>query len=339
MFLIRSVRPKDYRDLLGLSRELNTVNLPSRPADIKKMIERAVQSFAGELKKDKPHAQYLFVLEDVNKGRVIGTSKIFAQHGSPRKPHLYFQVMKERVRSKTLGVHFLRKFYRFRADTHGYTEIGGLVLHPEYRAHPLKLGKQLSYIRFLFMAAHPGFFKKKVIAELLPPIHRGIGSTLYNFYGYKLTRLPYRKADLLSYKNKEFILKLFPKSDLYYDVLPPEVQKDIERTGSGSTLARRLLSKIGFHYANQVDPFDGGPYDVAPLKEIEVIRRTRRRIFGGVQPVRSSRKLLVMTEEKGFVRALLTPAVEKKGKVFLPGPSAELLRVKVGKQVYTDSWS
>src|SRR5215471_17691731 len=179
MFLIRSVRKKDYRDLLKLARELNTVNLPHQPADIKKMIHRSIESFAGKLKEDKAHAQYLFVLEDTEKGRVVGTSKIFARHGSPRKPHLYFQVMHEKVRSKTLGLQFLRKFYRFRSDPRGYTEIGGLVLNPVYRSHAEKLGKQLSYVRFLFMAAHPGFFKMKVIAELLPPLHREIGSTLY----------------------------------------------------------------------------------------------------------------------------------------------------------------
>src|SRR5262245_2031430 len=274
MFLIRSVRPKDYHDLLGLSRELNTVNLPTRPADIKKMIGRSVESFAGEFAHDKPHAQYLFVMEDGVTGRVIGTSKIFAQHGTPRKPHLYFQVMQEEVRSKTLNLHFNRKFYRLKSDPRGYTEIGGLVLHPRFRSRPEKLGTQLSYIRFLFMAAHPGFFKRKVIAELLPPIHRRVGSTLYNFYGYQLTRLPYRKADLLSYKNKEFILKLFPKNDLYFDILPPEVQSDVEKTGVGSSAARRLLRKMGFRYANQIDPFDGGPYDIARWEDIKAVQNT-----------------------------------------------------------------
>ncbi len=84
MFLIRSVRREDFSDLLRLSRELNTVNLPSRPRDIRKMIGRSVRSFAGEFKNDKPRAQYLFVLEDTEAGRVVGTSKIFAHHGTSR---------------------------------------------------------------------------------------------------------------------------------------------------------------------------------------------------------------------------------------------------------------
>lgn len=339
MFLLRSVTPADYRDLLALSRELNTVNLPSHPRDLKRMIARAVQSFAGELKRDKPHAQYLFVLEDTEKKRVIGASKIFAQHGSKKKPHLYFQVMHEKVRSKTLNLSFDRKFYRFKSDSRGYTEIGGLVLHPAYRSHRGKLGKQLSYLRFLFMAAHPAYFKKKVIAELLPPIHRGVGSTLYNFYGYPLTRLSYREADLLSYKNKEFILKLFPKSDLYYDILPPEVQRDIEKTGPGSAKARKLLRKIGFRYAEQVDPFDGGPYDVAPLREIEVVRHTERRVYGGSKREGRGRLVLAMSEGEREVRACVVSATIRKGEIFFPPSHAALLGLRAGKTVYTYPWS
>jgi arginine N-succinyltransferase len=336
MFLIRSVRMKDYRDLLKLARELNTVNLPHQPADIKKMIQRSIESFAGKLKDDKAHAQYLFVLEDTEKGRVVGTSRS-SPPWKPRKPFI-FQVMHEKVSSKTLSLQFLRKFYRFKSDTRGYTEIGGLVINPSYRSHPEKLGKQLSYVRFLFMAAHPGFFKKKVIAELLPPLHREIGSTLYNFYGYRLTRLPYRKADLLSYKNKEFILRLFPKNDLYFDILPPEVQKDIEKTGHGSTVARRLLSQVGFRYANQIDPFDGGPYDVARLKEIIVVRQTQPIRYGGVKKNRGASPFLVLVESEGEARILKASASIEGGKLYLSASAARLLRPTLGRWVYTYPW-
>ena len=38
-----------------------------------------------------------------------------------------------------------------------------------------------------------------------------------------------------------------------------------------------MLSRIGFRYAERVDPFDGGPHFIAPTDEITLIR--------GVQPV------------------------------------------------------
>ena len=257
MFLIRSVKKRDLKDLLGLSRQLDTVNLPPHARILRKMIGRSEESFSGMLKQEK--AQYVFVLEDRLRKKIIGVSKIFARHGTPSKPHVYFQVATELVSSRTLGVYAKRKVYRFRADPRGLTEIGGLVLDRYYRRHPQKLGKQLSYARFLLMKAHPSWFKRRVIAELLPPFRRGGESSLWNYYGYRMTGLPYKKADLLSFQNKEFILNLFPRNDLYFDLLPKEVREDVEKTGPGSAVAERLLRRIGFRYAGTIDPFDGVP--------------------------------------------------------------------------------
>ena len=48
----------------------------------------------------------------------------------------------------------------------GPTEIGGLVVDPPYRSGPEKPGKQLSFVRFLFMAQHRRLFRDRVLAEL-----------------------------------------------------------------------------------------------------------------------------------------------------------------------------
>lgn len=337
-FLIRNVRSSDYRALRVLSEELPTVNLPTSSKDLRGMIKRAVLSFKGAFQKNKDLAQFLFVLEDTGKGRVVGTSKIFARHGTPQRPHVYFRVMQEKVASKTLGVKFLRKFYRLKADPRGYTEIGGLVLARPYRGREEKLGKQLSLVRFLFMKAHLSWFKNRVIAELLPPLPSRSSSTLYNFYGYKLTRIPYRKADLLSYRNKEFILKLFPKSDLYYDILPKEVQADIEKTGSGSEIARRLLVEVGFKYANQIDPFDGGPYYVAAKSEIRSCRESHPRKFLGTTQVPTTRRALLLSEHQGEIRATLSSFKLSHGRLLLPPATQILLEIKPGQTVYTYPW-
>lgn len=337
MFLIRSVKTSDYSALLALSRELDTVNLPTHPPDIRKMIQRSRQSFAGKWGHDKRHAQFLWVMEDTETGSVIGTSKIFAQHGSPQKPHVYFQVKHQKMSSRSLNVDFTRTMYRLKCDTRGITEIGGLVLDPAYRKRPGHLGKQMSYIRFMFMKAHPGYFKQRVIAELLPPLHDG-QSTLWNFYGYPLTRLPYRKADRMSYKTKEFILRLFPQADLYHDILPPKVQRDMGQTGAGSTAARHMLQKIGFRYAEQVDPFDGGPYYVARRSEIRVYRETKRFRYGGVASGRRMKSALVMIEEGPEIRALLTPCAHQGAFLYLPQASAEILDIIEKQPVYRYNW-
>ena len=337
MFLLRSVTAKDLPDLLRLARELNTVNLPSHRGDIRKMIARSERSFAGKYRDRLEKAQFLFVLEDTERGLVVGTSKIFARHGTPRKPHLFFRVTEEDVVSRTLKKRFRRKVYRLGSDRRGFTEIGGLVLAPAYRRHPAHLGKQLSLIRFLYMAAHPGYFRRRVIAELLPPLPGG-RSRLWDFYGYKLTRIPYHQADRLSYRNKEFILKLFPKADLYHDILPPAVQADMGQTGAGSTVAKRLLTRIGFQDAGQVDPFDGGPYLIAERSEIKVCRQTRSgRASSGGRQVRAPWHL-VMAEDKRGMRAAVVTARPRAGQVKLATSSFEALGLLEGQSVYTYNW-
>jgi len=337
-FLIRNVQPKDYRDLRELSGELNTVNLPSRPHELKKMIARSQASFSGKNIKKKDRAQFLFVVEDLAKGKVVGTSKVYARHGTPQRPHLYFEVREEPVHSPTLGVRFSRKYYRLKKDPRGYSEIGGLVLHPKYRGHGEKLGKQLSLIRFVYMRAHPTWFLRRVIAELLPPFRKGGISSLYEFYGHSLTRLPYRQADLLSFKNKKFILRLFPHADLYHDILPQEVQEDIGQTGPGSEVARKLLCRIGFRDARQVDPLDGGPYYWAPLGEVSVYRQTQGHSYGGEKEMKRGRKYLALVEQNGGIRAGIVTGRVVQGKVFLTPEDHEFLIPGNGATVYTYPW-
>ena len=71
--------------------------------------------------------------------------------------------------AETLGKHFRHLVLRLGASYDGPTEIGGLILAPQYRGDPHQLGKQLSYVRFLFMAMHPERCRPTVISELLPP--------------------------------------------------------------------------------------------------------------------------------------------------------------------------
>lgn len=332
MFLIRSVEKRDLKDLLALSRQLDTVNLPPSARILRKIIARSEKSFAGKLKKER--AQFVFVLEDTAEKKVVGVSKIFARHGTPSRPHLYFQVAFETVSSRSLGVKFKRKVYRFRADPRGFTEIGGLVLDRRYRRHPQKLGRQLSCVRFLLMKAHPAWFKRRVIAELLPPFRRRGESSLWNHYGSKMTGLSYKKADILSFQNKEFILNLFPRNDLYFDLLPKEAREDVEKTGAGSAAAERLLRRIGFRYAGTIDPFDGGPHYWAPLSSIRIYREAGRLIFRGTLGSATGRKLMILAENEGTVRALVTGATMKKKNLYLPKEAFDLLKIKNNQEVY-----
>src|SRR4051812_33389209 len=169
MLLLRDVQKGDLPGLKRLAAVLNSVNLPNDEQVLSQIIDRSTKSFTGALR-DPFTRDYLFVLEDLKRRTIIGTSMIIAQHGTRESPHIAFQVTEVEHYSATIDKHFRHKVLSIGYNYEGPTEIGGLVVDPPHRSGPEKPGKQLSYVRFLYMAAHKERFRPRVLAELLPPL-------------------------------------------------------------------------------------------------------------------------------------------------------------------------
>ena len=148
-FIIRSVQEKDLDELDRLSKLVYFINLPENREILKKKIQTSIDSFSGEIE-DKFAREYILVCEDLEKNKVVGTSMIIARHGSPTSPHMYFQLTEIKKYSETIHTGFIHKVLHLKFDYDGPTEIGGLVVDPDYRSHKAKLGRQLSFARFLF---------------------------------------------------------------------------------------------------------------------------------------------------------------------------------------------
>lgn len=272
-FLIREVLSRDLDALYALSEHLDSVNFPHDRAVLSKIIAKSTASFSGKTK-DFTAREYMFVMEGLETGNVAGTSKIFAQHGQPDAPHIFFDVVADERYSVTLDSHFPHKTLRLGFNYRGPTEIGGLVLDPKLRAHGL--GKQLSYVRFLFIAMFRERFQRTVISELMPPLLEDGRSLLWEHLGKHFTGLTYQEADKLSATNKEFITSLFPQTPLYTTLLPDDVRAMIGEVGNETKGVRRMLEAIGFYYSERIDPFDGGPHFEAPTDDITLVRDARR---------------------------------------------------------------
>ena len=152
MFLIRDGCAEDLDQIHEVAKHLDTVNLPDDRPTLERLITQSVKSFAGAV--DPLKREYLFVLVDTEQKRVVGTSIVYAQHGTRRAPHIFFDVIEEERYSETLDRHVKHRVLRIGYNYSGPTEIGGLILSPEYRGSPHHLGKLLSYVRFLFIGAH-----------------------------------------------------------------------------------------------------------------------------------------------------------------------------------------
>src|SRR6185369_15099157 len=89
------------------------------------------------------------------------------------------------------------------------------------------------------------------------------------------TDLTYAEADKLSRRNKEFIRGLFPEGTIYASLLPKQAQDVIGKVGAQTRGVEKLLRRIGFRYAERVDPFDGGPHFTALKDEVTLVQQTQ----------------------------------------------------------------
>ena len=271
MFVLRSVKPSDLSELFSLSNIMTFINLPPDEDIINSKIESSMKSFNHPSSKLWEN-YYIFVLEDTENHKILGVSMIHAQHGTEDEPHFYLTVGQEAKFSQTINTGFVHGTLKLGLDSDGPTEIGGLILNPDFRGHAEKLGKQISFVRFLYMGIHPERFKERVHSELMPPFDKYGNSPLWEAIGRRFLNMNYHEADVLSRSNKEFILSLFPSENIYQTLLPMEAREAIGKVGKETEPVQKMLEKIGFKYMYEVDPFDGGPHYRCPLKNIKPIK-------------------------------------------------------------------
>ncbi len=300
---IRAATRADKDEILELARFLDSVNLPNHEGTIKEILEQSEQSFSGEIG-DPRRRNYVFVLRDIEKKRAVGTSMIIAQLGRKDAPYIYFDVRVEERYSATLDKHFEHPVLSIGYSFAGPTEIGGLVVHPEVRRSPERLGMLISYVRFLWISLHREDFQDRVLAELLPPLEPDGTSHLWEAVGRRFTGLEYREADRLSKRNKEFIRGLFPDGDIYVSLLSPEARAVVGKVGPQTRGVEKLLRRIGFRYWDRVDPFDGGPHFVAATDEIQLVTRTKiassHRVLDDPAAFKNAPRALIAREYERF---------------------------------------
>jgi arginine N-succinyltransferase len=106
--------------------------------------------------------------------------------------------------------------------------------------------------------------------------------------------------------------------------------------GKETVPARRMLEKLGFHYENFVDPFDGGPYLFAKTDEIPLVRDTRRLTLG--DPVSSGDAaglaiVSLLDKDGEFFAVQSAYRVGRDGTLGLPREACEALSGTPGATV------
>lgn len=338
MFLLRPARTGDLADLLGLARLLDSVNLPHDEGALAEAIAASDAAFAGPHNVPAP-GQFLFVMEHTGQRCVVGTSLIIASHGTVEDPHHSFQIETDERYSVTLQRLFRHRTLRLRRSYTPHTEIGGLVLSPDWRGHPARLGRTLSLARLVYIALNRTRFHDELQAELLPPLNSDGTSLLWECIGRHFTGLDYDEADRMSRLNREFITALFPTEPFYVSLLPHAVQRVLGAVGPGAKPVESMLRAVGFAPNNHIDPFDGGPHFAARTDAIDPVLSVRRVSARPANPGPDFRAGLVATPAAGpGFRATPSPFALVDSEALVPPETLDLLGLGPGDPVAIYAW-
>lgn len=269
MMIIRPIAATDLDQLFALASKtgVGITTLPADRAQLQKRVEASLASFAGTA--DQADEIFVFVLEDTEQKRVVGTCAIAAAVGL-RQPWYSYRVGLVVHASQELGI-FTRTPTLFLSNDHtGHSELCSLFLDPDYRHG--KNGSLLSKSRFLFLAQFRERFSEKIIAELRGVSDENGKSPFWESLGRHFFSMEFSEADYLTgIGKKSFVAELMPKHPLYSSFLTPEAQAVIGKTHALTAPARAMLEDEGFRYEGHVDIFDAGPAVESNVDDIDAV--------------------------------------------------------------------
>ena len=280
MLVVRCVREEDLDSLFDLIQksEFGLTTLKISKDELESRIERSL--FAFRKKDARPQGQpYVFVMEDLSNGRLVGTCAIYSKTGG-FEPMYSYEIKKSVHASEELDVHKEIDTLHLLAQHDGPTEIGSLFLSPDYwgGGH----GRLLSMSRFLFLAEFRERFEKKVIAEMRGIVDSNGISPLWSALGSHFFQMGFPKAETLTSQSKKIIGDLMPKHPIYIPLLPVEAQEVIGKVHSNTEPALAMLLKEGFEKRGLVDLFDGGPTIECEVENIRTVRESKSGTVGTI---------------------------------------------------------
>ena len=307
-------------------------NLPADKAALTKKLERADQAFArtgDELGDD----QFTLVLENTETGQVRGTCQIFSQVGQ-QWPFYSYRLNTLTQHSRELNRTVRAEILSLVTDLEGWSEVGGLFLHPGERAggHGLLLARS----RYLFIAMHRARFADRILAELRGVIDDRGGSPFWDGVAGRFFGMTFQEADYFNATNgNQFIADLMPKHPVYVEMLNDEARKVIGVPHPTGRAAMRMLENEGFAYEGYVDIFDGGPTMTARTDNVKSVAQSRPAQVSAIDLDKGERALVATGNLDGFKSAYGIRQFNNDGSVCIDAISAKALEVGIGDTVWS----
>ncbi|WP_458524392.1 arginine N-succinyltransferase [Onishia taeanensis] len=332
------VRPARSADLPALERLAGSAtprltNLPAHRDRLEERITRSQRAFARAV--DFPGDEhYTFVLEDRERGEVVGTATIRAQAGAVDAYYTYRQETLIHA-SQQLNV---RREVQTLSLSHEVSEASllcALSLDPRYKGTSAE--SLLRRARLMFIAQYPERFGA-LLAVAFPGFLDEAGeSPFWTSVGQHFFQRGYQEINhIAGVRSKSFIAEVMPQFPLYLPLLTPPARAAIGREHPDHEAALEEMLAEGFVRSRHVDIFDAGPVIKGERERLETVR------CAGWHPVRirpasslpDAEPAMIANQKLGEFRCVVARyALSPTGQLMLSPEHAEILGVEEGRAV------
>lgn len=331
-FVIRPVSLNDLNWFYEISQKVG-IGLTSLVSD-KKYLESRLKLAVASFEQKLPPEQrlYLFVRENLPSRELVGICGLVACVGHNQAFYNY-QISKVVQACESLHISLEHTILHLVTNYQHASELVSFWISSEHRGK--HISKSLSLCRLLFIAQHPEWFGKEVIAEIRGVCDVSGFSPFWDAVGKHFFAMDFHEADRLTMTvGKQYISDLVPREAIYYDLLPASAQKVIGVAHDDSQTARFLLESEGLKFDHHIDIFDGGPLLSAKLEHIKTlvnnklarIVRCLPNINAGIYAILYNNKL-----DARFTTALIN--VTDSGAVEISDQTAKILGLKNEDQI------
>jgi arginine N-succinyltransferase len=333
MLLIRAIQAQDLDALIDMARQVGsgmTTLKPDRDM-LGDRVDCAVASFAESIAPQE--RDYMFVLEDLEAGRIVGVCAIKGAVGLT-EPFYNYRIGTLVHSSRELDVYTRMDTLYLSNDLTGSSELCSLFLLPGYRAG--FNGKWLSKSRFLFIAQFAHLFTEKIIAEMRGYQDEDGTSPFYEGLGRHFFKMDFNHVDgLTALGKKSFIAELMPRQPLYVAYLPQDAQDVIGKVHTSTLPARKLLEQENMHYEGYIDIFDAGPVLQGRVSELRAVRDSVLAVAEEGRPEGETDHVLVSNTTLSDFRMVLAQACPGTQRIALSAHELSQLHIQAGDQVRT----
>ena len=308
MLFVRPGRLSDLDALMQMALAARPVlhSLPHDRHELEARVALSEDSFRADV--DFPGEEfYLFVLEDSETGKLLGTASIVAAAGYA-EPFYVFR--NDALIHASRELHVNRKIHALTMshELTGMSRLAGFYIDRASIGAGDAQAHLLARARMMYIAANRRRFTPEVFSLLLGVTDEAGTSPFWEAVGRRFFGRDFAQIEIASGgRSRTFIAEVMPTYPLYVPLLPEQAQRVIGEPNAKALLSYDIHLEEGFEPDRFVDIFDAGPVLTAQIDRSACVtfNETRTVHEAGSKAAEGSRAYLVSSHRDGDFRCVL----------------------------------